>query len=167
MSTAPLRLRLRGASIGGVSALTGLAAHAHGGGGLPATAGLLLVLAAAFGIGLAARQVSARGLVPTMIGAQALLHVLLILLGGSHHELLTTPMVAMHTLGVLVAFALVAGLDAVAAAFEAVVRRIVALVTRGPLPDVAAPVFVSSTPRRPRPTVWLGALGTRGPPAVV
>lgn len=155
--------RLRGLAAGGLSAGTGILAHAHGQGTLPEGNGLLLVAAAGTALGLVAGRT--RHLLGLLVGGQVLIHLLLIALTGHHHELVTAPMLAMHAIGTLAVLLVIATAESLGRAIlDVLVRLIGSVPAEYRRPSAAR---VDSSPRTPRALRHLGTVGTRGPPVVV
>ncbi|MBM7366922.1 hypothetical protein [Gordonia hydrophobica] len=157
--------RLRGAVVGGASALTGIGAHAAAQGMLPETASLLMVATTAIALGVAVAALPAARVLPALIGGQAMVHVLLVLSSGHHHDLLTAPMAAMHTVGTLAALLLLCGVELLVHAASALALRAMRLHVRlRPLTTVTVPAYPAVA--APAALVYLGGIGRRGPPPV-
>lgn len=160
----PIRLsRLRGAVVGGTSAVTGVLAHATAQGMLPETSVLLMVGAAAVAVGIGVRAAPSVRALPALVAGQALVHLLLVLTSGHHHDLFTAPMAVMHTAGTIAALLLLCGAEILVRAVSALAVRASSLRLR-PRTGYAA-VVVSAPPQAaPAALVFLGAVGRRGPP---
>lgn len=154
--------RLRAATVGVVGAGTGVLAHALGHGALPGTNGLLIVGTAGVGLGIVAARTTA--LVPLLGAGQLLIHLLLIALTGHHHQLVTAPMLAVHTLGTLAALALVLAAEQVVRAVAGLALRVAALAGPSPVERRCAGLPPVRPPLRPHALRHLGTVGTRGPP---
>ncbi|WP_298444531.1 hypothetical protein [Gordonia sp. (in: high G+C Gram-positive bacteria)] len=170
-SDAPLLPRLRAGAVGGTVAGTGIAAHAQGHGCLPGSGGLLLVAAIGVGLGVVAGRpgatshtASAWRLLPLLGAGQLMVHLALIALTGHHHDLITAPMAATHTLGALLALGLVVVAETLVRAATGLARRVVALVCRRPIAATGALVVVAYDGPRIPSLRRLGTAGTRGPP---
>ncbi len=156
--------RLRAATVAGVGAGTGILAHSLGHGELPGSSGLLIVGAAGVGLGLAAERTS--GLLPLLAAGQLAIHLLLIALTGHHHQLVTAPMLAVHTVGTLAALALVLAAEHLVRAVAGLALRVAALTGSSPVgPRCAGITRVCPSPRR-HALRYLGSVGTRGPPVL-
>ncbi|ALG84036.1 hypothetical protein [Gordonia phthalatica] len=164
--TAPTTLtRLRGATVGAVSALTGIGAHAAAAGMLPDTSSLMLVIAAAVALGLGVAAAPALRVLPALVGGQLLVHVLLVITSGHHGDMLTAPMAAMHAVGTVAALLLLVGAELLLHAAAGLAQHALPSCFR-PLPRVAV-VPVPATPAAvPAALIFLGAVGRRGPPSV-
>lgn len=162
--TTPTALsRLRGATVGGASAITGVGAHAAAQGMLPTTPTLLMVAATAVALGLGITAAPTLGILPALIGGQALIHVLLVVTSGHHHDMVTAPMAAMHTVGTVAALLLLCGAELLLRAASALSRRTVRRQFR-PLTATAAVVPQAGAIVVPTALRFLGAVGRRGPP---
>lgn len=157
--------RLRGAVVGGASAVTAIGAHAAAQGMLPETSSLMMVAATAVALGVAVAAVPAVRVLPALVGGQALVHLLLVLTSGHHHDLLTGPMAAMHTVGTFAALLLLCGVELLIHAASTLARRVVRLHFR---PRTVAAVAVPTLPAvaAPAALIFLGGVGLRGPPPV-
>lgn len=156
--------RVRGAVVGGSSALTGITAHAAAQGMLPSTSTLLVVVAAAVAIGAV---VSATPRFPSLVSlaaGQGVVHLLLALLSGHHHDLIQPSMALTHGLGTVAALAAIAALEALASTVQDIVVLVVALLTyRGMRRSTVHPTVVR-TIVAPANHLHLGSVGLRGPP---
>jgi len=169
--------RLRAAAAGGVCGVTAVAAHAQAHGQLPGAPALLAVTGTAALLGLLAGrrpagQSRAAGrtpwrLLPALLAGQLLIHLLLIALTGAHHQLVTGPMTVMHAGGTLLALALITAAELLIGAVAALARRVVALTVTG-RPHRRPVVPVTGVPAAaPSTLLFLGTVGTRGPPHLV
>ncbi|QRY63349.1 hypothetical protein JVX90_03705 [Gordonia sp. PDNC005] len=152
--------RMRGGVVGGASALTAIAAHGLAQGMLPSTDTLMIVAAAAVVIGAVVGAAPRLPTLPALLAGQGVVHILLVVLTGHHHDLWSPSMAVAHGVGTLVALALIATYDAVACA----VRRV-----STPVPFVAVPSRrVAPAPRSrteaPAALLLFGSVGLRGPP---
>lgn len=164
--TDPFSAHARGAVVGAASALTGIAAHAGAQGMMPSTSTLLVVIAASVAIGSVASATPRLPGAATLLAGQAVVHLLLTLISGHHHDLMRPSMAITHGLGTVVALAVIAAVESLAATVRDIVVIAVRLLThRGMrrsttsptvLHDVAAPVVHR----------YLGAVGLRGPPSL-
>jgi hypothetical protein len=151
---------MRGGVVGGASALTAIAAHGLAQGVLPSTDSLMIVAAAAVAIGAVVGATPRPPTAPALLAGPGVIHALLVVLTGHHHDLWTPSMAVAHSVGTLVALALITTYDAVARA----VRRLSA-----PVRIVAVPSpRVTPAPRRlaasPAALLLFGSVGLRGPP---
>ncbi|MCZ4563331.1 hypothetical protein O4160_21025 [Rhodococcus sp. IEGM 1401] len=164
---------LRGASVGGLSALVTVAAHTFGGGMPPSDAAIVLlaVVSAAIGYATAAAPTPAAPraqLLMILTAAQSVGHLLLTAVDGHHHgSILTQQMFAAHVVAILV------GALAIRGAEHGIRRAVTSL--REALPLLAALVVDESRiapelpvyrlPGTPR-LLDLSGCGNRGPPAL-
>ncbi|MGB3302715.1 hypothetical protein [Gordonia sp. (in: high G+C Gram-positive bacteria)] len=158
--------RMRGGVVGATSALTGIAAHAAAQGMLPETSVLLLIAAASTALGLAVTAAPRLHALPALIAGQALVHVLLVLTSGHHHDLVSTPMAVMHTLGTIAAVLLLTGAGLLLRAASALALRVAVPQFRPQTPPSSFPVSVAPA-TAPVALLFLGAIGRRGPPISV
>ncbi|WP_341267739.1 hypothetical protein [Gordonia malaquae] len=152
--------RMRGGVVGGTSALTAIAAHGLAQGMLPSTDTLMIVAAAAVAIGAVVGATPRLPTLPALLAGQGVVHVLLVVLTGHHHDLWSPSMAVAHSVGTLVALALITTYDAVARA----VRRLsmpVRFVAGRPRRVVHAPRSRSASPAA---LLLFGSVGLRGPP---
>lgn len=163
MTTTPALPRLRGAVVGGTSAFTGVGAHAAAQGMLPDTSTLMLVAATAVALGFGVAAAPGFRSLPALVAGQGLVHGLLVLTSGHHHDLLTAPMAVMHTVGTVAALLLLIGVEHLVAAVAATAVRVASVGFRpADGRSVASPL--SHRPFTPTALVFLGAVGQRGPP---
>ncbi|NLG47321.1 hypothetical protein [Gordonia sp. (in: high G+C Gram-positive bacteria)] len=163
MTTPTALSRLRGATVGGASAITGVGAHAAAQGTLSGTPTLLMVAATAVALGLGITAAPTLGVLPALVGGQALIHVLLVLTSGHHHDMFTAPMAAMHAVGTVAALLLLCGAELLVRAASALSLRAVRLRFR-PLTPAAVLVPRADAMIVPTALRFLGAVGRRGPP---
>lgn len=166
--------RLRAVSVGAIGTGTGVLAHAQGHGTIPDGSGLLVIGAAGIALGLVAARTgtttaaaAAWRLLALLAGGQALVHFLLIALSGHHHQLVTAPMAAMHTVGTLAALALVIAAEQLVRAVCGLARTVAALLTPLPTAVTGVPAVLRTRLFSPLPLRHLGTVGTRGPPLLV
>ncbi|GAA3965467.1 hypothetical protein [Gordonia caeni] len=164
--------RLRAVTVGAVGTGTGVSAHAQGHGALPDGSGLLVIAAAGLALGLVAGRTGTTAaapwrLLPLLAGGQLLVHFLLIALTGHHHQLITTPMAAMHTVGTLAALGLIVAAERLVRAVAGLARSLAALCTPIPVAVRAVPAVLRTRVVAPQPLRHLGTVGTRGPPVLV
>ena len=165
MTTPPTLSRLRGATVGASSALTGIGAHAAAAGMVPDTAGLILITAASLALGLVITASPSARILPALLGGQALVHVLLVVVSGHHADLVTAPMAAMHALGTVAALLLLVGAELLVRAASGLAQHALPTLFR-PLPRVAVVPVPASPTAAPAALVFLGAVGRRGPPSI-
>ncbi|MGB6244224.1 hypothetical protein [Gordonia sp. (in: high G+C Gram-positive bacteria)] len=166
MRTPTALSRLRGAVVGGTSALTGVGAHAAAQGMLPDTSTLLLVAATAVAVGVGTSAAPGLRALPALMVGQGLIHLLLVLASGHHHDMLTVPMAAMHTVGTLAALLLLCGAELLVRALSLVAVRTARLRFRPRTRTTIAVRHRIVVPAAPA-LVFLGAVGRRGPPLSV
>lgn len=162
---------LRGASVGGLSALVTVAAHTFGGGMLPSDAAMVLLAVVSAAIGYAAAaaptQVAPRAqLMMILTAAQSIGHLLLTVVDEHHHgPLITQQMFAAHAVAILV------GALAIRGAEHGIRRAVTSLRKALPLlatlvvdeSRVAPELPVYRLPGSPR-LLDLSGCGSRGPP---
>lgn len=150
--------------MGGTSGAVSVAAHALGGGALPAQGPAVLLVAAAIAAGVLAAA-TRLPVVATLVAGQLLGHATLTLDAG-HTHLPGAAMLAAHAAAVAVAAVLIRGAEHGCRVALGALRRLT------PRPFVAAeipaPVVrpVSYRPRTRRVLLPAAGLATRGPPAV-
>ncbi|EGD56439.1 hypothetical protein [Gordonia neofelifaecis] len=166
MTTPTTLSRLRGAVVGGTSAVTGVAAHAAAQGMLPDTSVLVLVAATAVVLGLGATAAPGLGALPALIVGQGLVHLLLVVTSGHHHDMLTAPMAATHAAGTVAALLFLCGAEILVRAASAFAIRAIAPAFAPRAPELAA-VVVRTRVVVPASLLFLGAVGRRGPPLSV
>ncbi|MFT4393296.1 hypothetical protein ACLTEW_00035 [Gordonia lacunae] len=172
MSTAStLAARLRGAMVGAVSGAAALPAHGLGGGMLPSSSGMVMLVSGCILLGVLCSHRAGAGL-PMLVGqlamGQGIAHLLLATATSEHHHgaALTPTMLSSH-----IAVAVIAGLGLWVA--EHLVRAVVASVTRW-LTGIVTPVRQEPSRRPPcrttlpvpRRLLLSSGAGTRGPPAL-
>ncbi|TYQ10512.1 UNVERIFIED_ORG: hypothetical protein L601_002300000300 [Gordonia westfalica J30] len=173
MSTASiLAARLRGAVVGAVSGAAALPAHAFGGGMLPSSSAMVMLVSGCILLGVLCSHRGGSGL-PMLVGqlamGQSIAHLLLTAATSEHHHgaMLTPTMGSSH-----LAVAVVAGVGLWVA--EHLVRVVVASVTRW-LAALVTPVRQEPSRRLPcrttlpvpRRLLLSSGAGTRGPPALM
>ena len=168
-------LRLRGALVGSASGVVSVGAHLFGGGMVPGDSTLVLTVAACSAVGAAVsgirrEQISATLLLALLAAGQLIGHIALTVSSDHMHQpLLSTQMLAFHTLGILVALTLVRGVERAYHVVVQKVLRVLPMLLR--LPVAPLPATVSDTPvYRCVFSRWLlvsAGTGTRGPPALV
>lgn len=157
--------RLRGGVVGATSALTGIAAHAAAQGMLPQTSTLLLIAAATTALGIGVSAAPRIRVLPALLAGQGLVHLLLVVTSGHHHDLFTAPMAVMHAVGTVAALLLLTGIGLVVHAVSALAIAMLAQRVRPCTPAaLPTPPFTAATPVA---LVFLGSIGRRGPPASV
>ncbi|MGW8811252.1 hypothetical protein [Gordonia terrae] len=173
MSTAStFASRLRGAMVGAVSGAAALPAHGLGGGMLPSSSGMVMLVSGCMLLGVLCSHRAGAGLgmlVGQLAIGQGIGHLLLMAATAEHHHgaTLSASMMSSH-----LAVAAIAGLGLWIA--EHLVRVVVASVTRW-LAVLVTPVrptpprlqSSSTTLLVPRRLLLSSGGGTRGPPALV
>ena len=163
---------LRGASVGGLSAVVTAAAHTFGGGMLPSDAALVLLalVCAAIGYATAVAPIlfaPRAQLLVVLAAAQSIGHLLLTFVDGHHHgPMITQQMLAAHAVAVLV------GALAICGAERGIRRAVTSL--RKTLPVLAALFVVDESRIAPELPVYRipgsprlldrSGCGNRGPP---
>lgn len=165
MTTPTTLSRLRGATVGAASALTGIGAHAAAQGMLPDTSSLMLVVAAAIAVGIGVAAAPTLRALPALVGGQLLVHALLVVTSGHHADMFTAPMAAMHTIGTVAALLLLVGVEVLFHAVSGLAQHALPRHFR-PLPPVAVVPVPDSPAAPPAALIFLGAVGRRGPPSI-
>ncbi|MBD0860884.1 hypothetical protein IA539_06625 [Gordonia sp. zg691] len=162
--------RLRGAMVGAVSGAAALPAHGLGGGMLPSSSAMVMLVSGCILLGVLCSHRAGSGLsmlIGQLVMGQGVAHLLLMAATSEHHDsaVFTPTMLSGH-----LAVAVVGGLGLWVA--EHLVRIVVASVTRWLAVLVPPVVQAPAVPRPrnttltvPRPLLLGSGVGTRGPPA--
>ncbi|MEU4344849.1 hypothetical protein AB0H00_26910 [Nocardia sp. NPDC023852] len=167
--------QVRGGSAGAISGVISLAAHGWAAGGMPPTATVLVLLAAASTVigatvaGIALLRDTSTGLVAALVTAQVLGHLTMGFSSGHLHHgdaQLTPVMLTAHLSAAVAAAIVVRGAEAAYRVGTAVLARVIPVCRRAP---VAGPALLR-TDHRDRVILRVlaaQALCTRGPPLPV
>lgn len=173
MSTHRSRARnLRGALVGGCSALVTALAHVAGGGGVPLGGPMALLVVGCATVGASASAINPRGrrawaglVIGTLCAAQAVGHLTLALAGGHHGHsalLITAPMLGLHAAGAVVLGILIAAVEHLYSVCSTVLGWLQLFAANALRPAVVA------VTRQPnvvlQPVLPLSGLGMRAPP---
>ncbi|TQF74349.1 hypothetical protein FK531_05340 [Rhodococcus spelaei] len=162
---------MRGAFVGSLSGAVSVAAHAMGGGTVPAESSMVLLVlgCAAVGAVVASARIASHTvlfLAGALTLGQVIGHTTLALGAAHRHGLALSPaMVAMHALAVVVSAVLIrAGERGCASAVSALRRILPALFAAIPVVAPIAAVVPEYRPRVARRLLVGSSVGTRGPP---
>jgi hypothetical protein len=158
----------RGGAVGALTATLAVAAHGVGGGGVPTSSALSLLLAVAIGAGVLAAGVGTARTGPLpillwLVGGQVVAHEALAAVAEHAHPL-DASMLAAHAVAVGVGAVLVASSERLFAAITSVLRA--PRLTFSP-PRRPRPVTATAPLDRPVPVPVLSAVSRRGPPQVL
>ncbi|GAC67367.1 hypothetical protein [Gordonia soli] len=168
MSSAALfAARVRGVAVGAASGAAALPAHGMGGGHLPSTGPLVVLVGASAAIGLlTSARPSARltTLVAYLVAGQFAAHLMMSTTAGHLHEFVPTPtMLGGHLLVAVVVGLAARTAEHLVRVAVASIRRLLRLVSAGARPISRVRFDTRSTPSRRRGVLSSGG-GTRGPP---
>lgn len=161
---------LRGSAVGALVAGLAVAAHGIGGGGLPESAALTLLLVTCSGVGAVTAQLPARfhgplALVAALGAGQVAAHFALTLTSHMHSAVPAVPMLAAHAAATVVCALLIANAERLYGPLVHVWR----VVLRGePQPVSAAKTaHLPARPANPVDALLRASISRRGPPVLV
>ena len=162
----------RTALVAGALAVVTTAAHTAGGGAIDPLSGVLvLALSLALASGVAARPLSPARLIAAVIGAQAVLHLVMTVAGSHGHHAAhgsAAPMVLAHVLAAILTTIVVVRADGAVAAWARLVDTALGTALTLPsLPAVHGTPVRSSDPDRTVLQTLLHGVERRGPPRIL